>query len=405
MKKIKEGFHNMIFSRPLCRTEKVYLVFDENCPGFANQFFFDGTGVLDRDRWVKAVEIASAANPGSRLVLRGKWAFARWVDSGKTPPVREIDAGNWDGLSPDGAPALLNESLPPHEGPTCEVVLMHGEPLRVLFRSHHAVMDGRGTQCWAEDIFRALNGLAPIGSSSRITELEMARSFQKKGRIPPSPEFIAPTGMPQGTEPGCIWQRIRIPGRYRNLMGQVAILLAQTAWSLGKGKIRFGVPVDMRPRQPGLRSTGNLTNLIYLEINPGDNAKNLSGEIARQLDQRMDGMLYWGDRIIPYVPYAYVKHAIRNEITARWATGVYRNSGVISNMGRIPVENFHGGGFQANYFWGIPPGQEMLPIFVGITYSDEDTTLVISMPKVLGNNGRMRNLMESLRTGLVSVQE
>jgi hypothetical protein len=391
----------MSFSRPLCRTEKIYLVFDEHCPGFANQFFFEGTGVLDRKRWLKAVEIASAANPGSRLVLRGKWAFSHWVDSGITPRVIEIDASGWDGLRPEGAPSLLEESLPPREGPTCEVVLIHGEPLRVLFRTHHAVMDGRGTQCWADDIFRALNGLPPIGSNSRLTELEMARSFQKKGRIPPPPEFIAPTGKPQGAEPGCTWQRMRIPGRYKNLMGQVAVLLAQAAWVHGKGNIRFSIPVDMRPRQPSLRSTGNLTNLIYLEIKPCDDAKNLSKEVARQLDERMDGMLYWGDRVIPYIPYPIIRHTLQNEILRKRTIGLYRNSGVLSNVGRIPIENYYGGGFRADYFWPIPPGQELLPIFVGFTYSHEDTTLTVSIPKVLANNGRLQALMDHIRNGLV----
>ncbi|HNY66248.1 MAG TPA: hypothetical protein PKM41_12505 [Deltaproteobacteria bacterium] len=391
----------MSFSRPLCRTEKIYLVFDENCPGFANQFFFEGTGVLDRKRWEKAVEIASAANPGSRLVLKGKWAFSRWVDSGITPRVVEIDASNWDGLGPVGAPALLNESLPPREGPTCEVVLMHGDPLRVMFRTHHAVMDGRGTLHWAEDVFRALRGINPIGSDSRLTELEMARTFQNKGRTPPPPEFIAPTGMPQGSEPGVTWQRMRIPGRYKNLIGQVAVLLAQTAWLHGQGKIRFGIPVDMRSRQPYVRSTGNLTNMIYLEIKPGDSARDISKEVARQLEARMDGMLYWGDRIIPFVPYGILRNTIQNEIRVKRTTGLYRNSGVLSNMGRVPVEQCHGGGFEANYFWGIPPGQELLPIFVGITYGHEDTTLITSIPRVLASNGRFHALMDHIRNGLV----
>ena len=175
----------MSFSRPLCRTERVYLLFDEFCPGFANQFFLEGTGVLDQAKWQKAVAIASEANPGTRLVLKGHLMFSHWVDSGVTPKVREVDGSAWDGLSPENAPAFLTESLSPWEGPTCEVVLVHGDPLRIVFKSHHAVMDGRGTLTWLEDIIRALNGMDPLGSNSRITELGMCKSFQKEGRTPP----------------------------------------------------------------------------------------------------------------------------------------------------------------------------------------------------------------------------
>lgn len=86
---------------------------------------------------------ASAGNPGSRLILRGHLGSCRWVDSGKTPPVREIDGSRWDGLGPVGAP-FLQEPLSPIKGPMCEVLLIHGDPLRVAFRVHHGVMDGRG---------------------------------------------------------------------------------------------------------------------------------------------------------------------------------------------------------------------------------------------------------------------
>lgn len=390
----------MSFSRPLCRTEKVYLVFDEICPGFANQFFFEGSGVLDLKAWKNAVEIASAANPGSRLVLKGTWAFTHWVDSGITPRVREIECPGWDGLGPEGGPSFLNESLPSSEGPTCEVILMHGNPLRVVFRTHHAVMDGRGTFCWIEDIFRALNGQCPLGSSSRLTELEMAKCFQKKGRTPPPAEFIAPTGMPRGMEPGVTWRRMRIPGRYKNLLGQVAVLLAGVARQHGEGKIRFGIPVDLRPRKPGLRSTGNLTNLIYLEMNAGRTPKDIAQDISGQLEAKMDGMLYWGDRVVPFIPYGMLRHMLDKEIIVKRTTGRYRNSGILSNIGRIPMEQCSGGGFTADYYWAIPPGQEMLPIFAGLTYSHEDTTLIISIPRVLANEERIDALMDHLKTGL-----
>ena len=392
----------MSFSRPLCRTERVYLVYDELCPGFANQFFLDGSGVLDAAKWRKAVEIASAANPGSRLVLKGSLACSHWVDSGVTPRVREVDGSGWDGLGPENGPAFLTESLSPWEGPTAEVVLVHGDPLRVVFRSHHAVMDGRGNLFWMEDIIRVLNGLEPQGSNSKITELGMCKSFQKEGRTPPPHEFIAPTGMPQGNERGVIWRRIRIPGRHKDQLGKLAVLLAQSAWKYSEGKVRFGVPVDLRARQEGLRSTGNLTNLIYLEMTPETTYKDISQNISRQLAERKDGMLWWGDELTRFIPLWLLRRGLLNEIATKNRTGRYRNSGVLSNMGRVPVEYLQGAGFKTHYIWGIPPGNESIPIFVGLTHTREDQTLIISMPKTLGNGGRLDALIEHLRQGFLA---
>jgi hypothetical protein len=391
----------MTYSRPLCRTEKVYLVLDEKRPGFANQFILEGTGVLDREKWQKAVETASEANPGSRLVLRGTWAFSRWVDSGITPRVREMDSNGWDGSGPERGPAFLNESLPAREGPTCEVILLHGDPHRIIFRTHHAVMDGRGTLHWIEDIIRALNGLPVNGSDSRITELEMCKSFQKKGRTPPAPEFIAPTGMPEPGKAGVTWQHIRIPGRYKNLMGQVAVLIARYTWKNGEGRVRFSIPVDLRPRKEGIRATGNLTNFIYLYPTPGTTPKDIRRDMAQQLEELKDGMLYWGDRLIPFMPMGMIRRSIDKQLSVRNTTGRYHTTAVISNMGYVPVEYMQGAGFFGNYGWAIPPCQELMPLFFGMGAVENGTILMVSIPNSLASGGRMDAFIDYIREGLV----
>jgi hypothetical protein len=334
------------------------------------------------------------------VAVKGITAFARLVDTGRTPPVHEVDGSSWDGLGPEGAPARLRESLNPFEGPTSEVVLIHGNPLRVVFRTMHATMDGRGTVTWVEDIFRCLRGETPLGADSRITEFQIAATFQKKGRKGPVPEYIAPTGMPQGNQPGVIWRRRRYPGRFRNVIGQVATLLAKDAWQYGEGKVRLAIPVDMRARVEGLRSTGNLTNLIYTEITPNTTPADVSQDIKRQLEARHDGMIYWGDRPVRFLPFWLLRKLIESNIEAKNRTGRYPNSGVLSNMGRVPF--YSGGGFEGKYVWAIPPGQEYSPIFIGMFNGDDEMTIIYSMPNVLANDGRLEKLMDHIQQGLVA---
>jgi len=367
---------------------------------FSQPAFWEGTGYFDPPKWREAVKIASEANPGSRVVVKGVTAFARLVDTGRTPPVHEADGSSWDGLSPEGAPARLQETLCPFEGPSAEVVLIHGNPLRVVFRTLHAIMDGRGTLTWVEDIFRCLRGEAPLGSDSRLTEFEIAATFQRKGRKGPVSEYIAPTGMPQGNRPGVTWRRRRYPGRFRNVIGQVATLLAKEAWRYQEGKVRLAIPVDMRARVEGLRSTGNLTNLIYVTITPATTPADVSQDIKNQLAARHDGMIYWGDRPIRYLPFWMLRKLIKNNIATKNRTGRYPNSGVISNMGQIPV--YSGGGFDGQYTWGIPPGQEYSPIFIGMCNGSDDMTIIYSMSHVLASGGRLEALMDHIQMGLVA---
>ncbi|HOU50690.1 MAG TPA: hypothetical protein PLR10_05725 [Smithella sp.] len=388
------------YTRPLCRTERIYLVYHDLCPPFANQIVLEGRGTFDVEKWRQAVQKASAANPGARLALKGCWIGSHWVDSGITPRVRVVNGLGWDGMGgPEGSP-FEQGPLNPYDGTACEVVLIEGDPLRVAFRSHHAVMDGRATLFWAEEIFRALRGEPLLGSRSRLTELSMARSFQKKGRIPPAHDFIGPTGRAQGTESGVIWRRLHLEGRYRNLVAQVAVILAQSAWTYEAGNVRFGVSVDMRHRQPELRSTGNLTNLIYLNMLPGLTVDDVARDMTQQLEDKNDGMLYWGDRLIRYVPLRMLHGAVQQEIIEKHKTGRYRNSGIISNPGRLSLERLSCDTFALQTGFFIPPCQESLPIFIAMSGTEQCVEIMISMSRKLACGGRMELLIERLQKGL-----
>ena len=129
----------------LTNATRLWVAADNIQPPFANQLIFDGSGTIDTVLMKEAVKTASAANPGSRYIIRGMLGRSRWVDSGITPPLRIVDASGWDGLGPEGAPGCISERLSPFEGPTCEVIILQGDPLRIAFRTHHGVMDGRGT--------------------------------------------------------------------------------------------------------------------------------------------------------------------------------------------------------------------------------------------------------------------
>ncbi|MDM7924728.1 MAG: hypothetical protein QUS35_01805, partial [bacterium] len=286
----------MAYSRELGATERIYLALKGVCPPMINHLCWDGTGKFDVPKWKDAVRRASEANPGSRAVIRGFNLFSRIVGTGPLPALVEIDGSKWDGMSSKNIPAELTKPLDPRRGPVAELVLVHGDQLRVVVRTHHSFMDGRGSLWWAEEIFRVLNGQEPLGSDSTITEHQLCDSFQKEGRSLAEPVYIPPTGPARGNDAGVMWIRKIYPGRYRNPMGQVAILLAKEAWKHSEGKVRIAIPVDLRARQEGLRSTGNLTNLIYVDVNPDSTPDDFSQDVARQIKEGNDGKIYAGDR-------------------------------------------------------------------------------------------------------------
>ena len=387
------------YSRKLSYTERLFITADRICPPAINQLFLDGKGEFNISKWRDAVKHASDVNPGSRLILKGHMGRSRWVDSHITPEVIEIDGRDWDATGPEGAP-FLKKILDPRNGPSSEILLINGDPLRVCFKTHHAVMDGRGTLTWAEDIFRILKGEDPYGSSSSMTDLELVRSIRTDYRTPFPRDSIAPTGPASGNEHGVIWKHIIIPGRYKNILGQVAILAAKEAWKYQDGPVRFSVPVDLRSHCPGLRSTGNLSIAIYIEVNRDSTPESISGDIKKQLFEKRDCLIDRGDPLICHLPVSLLVKKGKSIIHSNNKSGRYGTSGIISNMAQVPLNVFTGGGFTATAFWGIPPSFENVPFFMGISYSQEALQLMLSLPKVLAGDDRLEQILTNIKSGL-----
>lgn len=394
------------YTRKLSFNERIYIAGDGVRPPVMNQFFLDGHGDLDVNILRRAVEAASDVNPGSRLILKGYLGASRWVDSGVAPPVSEIDGSSWDGMGPVGAPDILMETISVRKGPTCEVFIIHGKPQRLLFRTHHSVMDGRGTLHWMADIFRSIRKEPLEGSYSTLTDIELARRYQKEFRTSFPFDNIAPTGMADGDEKGVTWLRKVTTGKYHNLLGQLAVLSAKQAWQHKQGKFRISVPVDMRNRTKGERSTGNLTFPIYLEVLPDSEPEDIARDVSYQIRDGREMMLDKGDAALVNVPIWAICHKWNASIPEFHRKGLYRTSGLISNFGRVPLNLYSGGGFTTDAFWAIPPSYDHIPFFIGVFGSPKNKLeMTCSIPKVLATKGRLGKFMDDLMNGLVPAPE
>lgn len=388
------------YTRKMTFNERTFVALDLLYPPFMVQYVFDGVGRLDPERWRRAVDAASEANPGTRLILKGHLGWSRWVDSGIAPPVREVDGSNWDGMDPENAPAFLLEPLPYRESPTCEIILMQGPVPRVVFRTHHGVCDGRGTLFWVEDVFRALRGETLVGSTSSITDVEICKSFQNQYRTPFPVEHIAPTGRPEGNDTGVTWRRCSLKGKISNLLARCARLAAEEAWRHSEGIVRFGIPVDLRHRRPELRSTANLSFALYIEVGKDTTPDEIDRDIARQISRGDEGRLTKGDELLEHIPLCLMRRMAARIIRKRHDRGIYSLSGILSNLGLVDLNQFQGGGFTARVFWVIPPATEYYPFFLVMSGYEGGSELTLSIPKVLASEGRIEAILQRITKGL-----
>lgn len=390
--------------RDLSNASRLWVAAGHVNPPIANQFVYEGRGIFDVALWRKAVDAVTAANPGLRLTLKGHLGGSRWVDSGRSTSLRVVEASDWDGRGSNKAP-FLDSGFFSRGGSMAEVLLIQGNPARVIFRSHHAIMDGRGTFTWAEDVFRALRGETICASDVGIIEDDLLNITPGPAGKPISQRFVAPGLKRPGAERGIIWRRLTIQGRFARLLPQVLLLTAKEIWRTAAGPVRFGIPVDLRSRRENIRSTGNLTNAIFMGITPASTLEDLAREVSQRLQERRDGQVTWEDKVVRYLPLKVLEVALRAEARRSHRTGNYRCSGLISNVGRADLESFHGGGFTAENYWAVPVCLESIPLSIVMTGVGEMVNLLLAMPRALAAYEDLDAILERMAAGLMPVED
>jgi len=384
-------------SRPQTNASRLWVAAGHLWPPFSNQMIIEGDGGIGFEQLKMAVKEASTANPGSRLILGGLPFKRKWVDSGDAPPVREVDGAAWTGFNLNGAPFLL-DGLDIDSGPSCEVLLIKGEKPRIAFRTHHAVMDGMGTVTWAEDIFRVLRCEQPAGSEYFTTEHDLLNlTLQEKK--PVIENYISPLGK-AGRGSGFTWLRKRLEGSFPDLLPRIMLLTARESWLYGDGKVRIGLPVDLRSRQKGLRSTGNLTNAVFFNIDKETDVKQLGEQIRSRITSRNDGTLTWEDHVLKFIPPSLLTKFLARDAASSRKSGLYRFSAIISKMSEIPLPPFSCEGFEAESVYFVPPGNELSPVFIGLLPASSYLDIFLTVPSCYNEDGRVHAFMERLSSGL-----
>lgn len=378
--------------------ERAWLAADRLCPPFVNQHVLEGRGALDLSAVRAAVVASSAVQPGVRLRLRGTLSAARWVVSELPPPVAVLDS-DWDGFSDRGAP-FLGRRLDPWRGPIAEVLLVRGgSSQRVVIRTHHAALDGRGAGLFSADVFRVLRGEAPLGASAGpLTDAALASELTERESPSVPARWRAPTGRSEGLAASVRWCRRRVVVPAGRLLPRALQALWRASQAHGEGPLRVGVPVDLRRHRPGLRSSSNLTGIAHVVLDGSDPSPALraalaDGDAAAHVcaARSLRGVPLW---LMAWVGGRHARAGLRS--------GRFSTSATVSNLGRQDLAAHSGGGFVAQASYWIPPGQPGLPLFMTLSGDPGGVDVVASMPIGLASSGRLERLLDGVVADLAA---
>ncbi|MBC7658068.1 MAG: hypothetical protein H7249_00010 [Chitinophagaceae bacterium] len=268
------------YRRRLSFSERLYLAsLRRDGQGIVVQYLLEGEGRLEKNVLEDAIRTASRANPGSRLILKGHLGRSYWEAKGAVPPVRTIQ---WDRNAP--LPIECQRYLDPRQGPTVEILWTDEPNTRIVFRALHSVMDGGGLFLFIEDIFRALRKEPLKGAASELNDSEflekvVGERYRKPLAFDFPPLFAEmPSGGPDVHE-----------ARYQRTLAQkpqavAAKIAVGITNALGQGRtLRFMIPTDVRNYKRDVRSTGNLSYPLFLDVRPGETVEEVQKMMFKSL--------------------------------------------------------------------------------------------------------------------------
>lgn len=365
-----------------------------------NQFLSQGTGSINKSKLTDALRQAADANPGIKLRLRGFWGWRYWDDAGAYPIVEEIEAPDWDGLSSENCPRI-GQYIDLRKDPLVQASIIHTrQDVYLLFRTHHAITDGRGTVHFLADAFRIMRGEKPVGSTSKLTEWDIAMREERPPRpvvegncIPVTPFASRPL------ERGCRWQRFVWNGDKNKLTAKIMIALAQLAWeNNGDGKVLIRIPADLRrylKADEGI-TTANCSGALDFEITPENSLNQIRSQLVKAMRNKEDlSPFAENHRYARWLPPSMFRNnpeILRKTHESRR----YRMSAIVTNLGDVDLAPFTLDTYKPKELFGVPIAMENRPMYVGAATQGEDTGIMVGVPKALADQQQLQQFCVAL---------
>ncbi|MGW8953924.1 non-ribosomal peptide synthetase [Streptomyces sp. NPDC055709] len=357
------------FARPVSPTEWSYLAAARLGEPMVIQLVVEGTGCIEAQALSRAVAEASRSCPGSRLVRRGR----TWTDSGVfAARVVVADSSSFDRVALTGLPELSHRLARAERSPSCEVLLLTGEPSTIVFRASHAVMDLKGLQTWAAQVFRALRCEPPAGAMDTLTDYQLMRRLGGAGqRTRVGLDQRSPLGGHAGAV--SVWRRRTVPGRPATPTAKVTAAIAEAVGS----RARFMVPVDLRRHARDVSSTANLALPVFLDVPPGQGPDVVHRRLLNALAGKRE-LAAGAEAPLARLPLTAAAALIRAAQRAARTRQRHLASAIVSHAGRLGLGDFGTTDFTATTVYALPVHAPLIPFSVIMLELPQHTELVVS---------------------------
>jgi len=390
--------------RSLSPLECTYLAGDNaDSSSMINQYVVEGIGVFSALEWKSAIEVAADANPGIKLKLKGRLFWRYWDDQGSYPALK-IYRSNWSGEDNTGA-EFDGQPIDCRRGPCAEIHLLEGDFPKIIFRTHHALMDGNATLFWIKEVFRALRGEVLSGSDANLNEFDIVKKHQPQKQQPFSGSWAsifppADLNKTLNTENECIWQSILFNKDVDRVLPKVVYFLDKKVRALYglDAKVNFRVPSDLRRLLNEHKyHLGNLVAAIDFETINKSEVKIIYKNILQSLKNKKDLSIFPNNfRIATWLPKNVFKPN-SGHIKNLHQQGLCDITAIVTHVGKVFLSDFSYEGFKATNIYALPlplPGVSLSCVFLS---HDKGLSLCMSAPSSVVTHQGLKELAYEMK--------
>ena len=357
----------MKYVRKISCNELLYADMQEVFHAYASQYVMKIKKLKSKEALERAINEAIQFNSGTNVLLKGK----SFYDAEKPIELKSIKiTGNdfWNS-------SFFEEKINLNNNSILAYLVTYRKDKYFVLKISHTAMDGKGGLLFINNIFRHLNGEPMEHYDNLLTDRQLVKSLPHCSKIEPKMPKLQPKNSRHIKSYTQARRIICFKGYTNSLVAKISKVFAE---EFKDNSVKIMVPTDLRRHDRANKHCGNLVLPIMLRINKTDNIPTINGRLLMGLKNRDELNI----KNTSYFCYQYLPKRIRHLVmrtTVSYAEKRRRFSiaGVVTYLGKIPIEKMQNDIIQISDFISIPPAEPLGPFIASIVEYSNETRIAL----------------------------
>ena len=374
-------------TRPLSDNERAYRLFEKFYPPVI-QFVLQYPSRIKEDQLSTSIGVLRKQVKELRLQIGENYFYEKdyplTIETINSPTFTGY---NWDELDCWKQSILFIKPI--------EIFLIHGKTDDFLFfRVHHSLMDGMGLLQFVKAVFNHVNGKSLALPNCFVSDQNFIKKFIRRKR---EFSFWFNQKLRQNGKDwvGFICRRLYSQNISHGLLYKICCVL-QECYS--NSPVRFCIPSSVRFLEPNLRSWGNLTLPLYIDVTEQE----IWSDVYKKIFQCHTERQMCSKQNVRYpflhLPVWLVRGILKSLQNFQQKSGRFLTAGMITSVGRVNLMDYVLGECIPVSAFIIPLYQPLFPLSICLTEQGKNCEILLCTDLKVFPEDLLHQVMEKLVT-------